>query len=36
VLIAVALYAMTMKLTRARIFEECIEFIRSRIKKNNI
>ena len=35
VLIAVALYAMTMKLARARIFEECIEFISSRIKKNN-
>ena len=39
VVIAAALYALTMKLSRAKIFEECIEFIRSRFKKtkyNNI
>ena len=32
-LLAAALYAITMKLLRARIFEECVEFIRS--KKSN-
>ena len=35
VLIAAVLYALTMKLCRAKIFEECIEFIRKR-NKNNI
>lgn len=33
IVVAAALYAITMKLLRARIFEECIEFIRS--KKSN-
>ena len=33
ILLAAALYAITMKLLRARIFEECVEFIRS--KKSN-
>jgi O-antigen/teichoic acid export membrane protein len=36
ILVAVLLYAMTMKLSKAKIFEECIEFIRSRSKKNII
>ncbi|MBQ9554839.1 MAG: lipopolysaccharide biosynthesis protein [Muribaculaceae bacterium] len=35
VIMAAALYALTMKLAHARIFEECIEFIRSRNRKNN-
>ena len=33
IILAIALYALTMKLLRARIFEECIEFIKSRIKR---
>ncbi len=33
VLLAVALYALTMKLTHATIYRECVEFIRSRMKK---
>ena len=33
VLLAAALYAMTMKLTRATIFKECIEFISTHLKK---
>ena len=33
--IAVVLYGLTMKLTKAKIFEECIEFIRSRKSNNN-
>ena len=32
ILIAAALYAITMKLLHAKIFEECIEFIRNRKK----
>lgn len=36
VLIAAALYAMVMKLLKAKIFEECVDFIRSRFKKDNI
>ena len=36
VLIAAALYAMVMKLLKAKIFEECVDFIRSRYKKDNI
>lgn len=34
VIIAVALYSLIMKLLRAKIYEECVEFIKSRIKKN--
>ena len=34
VVIAVALYKMTMKLSRARIFEECIEFVRTFRRKS--
>ncbi len=33
VIVAVSLYVLTMKLLHAKIFEECIEFLRSRIKK---
>lgn len=33
IILAIALYALTMKLLRVRIFEECIEFIKSRIKR---
>ncbi len=33
IILAITLYALTMKLLRARIFEECIEFIKSRIKR---
>ena len=33
IILAIALYALTMKLLRARIFEECIEFIKSRIRR---
>lgn len=33
--IAVVLYGLTMKLTKAKIFEECVEFIRSRKSNNN-
>ena len=33
VLLAAALYALMMKLFRAKIFDECVEFIRSRMKK---
>lgn len=35
VLLAAALYFMIMKLLRAKIFEECLDFIRSRSNKNN-
>lgn len=34
VVIAVALYALTMKLLRAKIFEECVEFLRTRRHKS--
>ena len=34
VVIAVALYALTMKLLRANIFEECVEFLRTRRHKS--
>ena len=33
IILAIALYALTMKLLRARIFEECIEFIKARIRR---
>jgi O-antigen/teichoic acid export membrane protein len=33
IILAIALYALTMKLLRARIFEECIEFIKSRFQR---
>ena len=33
VLLAAALYALMMKLFKAKIFDECVEFIRSRMKK---
>ena len=33
IILAIALYALTMKLLRARIFEECIEFIKSRFHR---
>ncbi|MBQ1798735.1 MAG: lipopolysaccharide biosynthesis protein, partial [Muribaculaceae bacterium] len=33
IIIATALYALIMKLLHATIFEECVEFIKSRIKK---
>ena len=33
IILAVVLYALTMKLLRARIFEECIEFIKSRFQR---
>lgn len=33
VVMAVVLYGLVMKLTRAKIFEDCLEFIRSRFKK---
>ena len=36
VLIAAALYAMVMKLLKAKIFEECVDFIRSRFNKDKI
>lgn len=36
VLLAAALYAITMKLLKAKIFEECVDFISSRFKKDNI
>ena len=32
-IVAAALYALTMKLLHAKIFEECIEFIQSRLKR---
>ena len=35
VAIAMALYALTMKVLRAKIFEECIEFIKNNFKKKN-
>lgn len=34
ILVAALLYGLTMKLSRARIFEECIDFIRNRNKKH--
>ena len=34
VVIAVAIYALTMKLLRAKIFEECVEFLRTRRHKS--
>ena len=33
VVVAAALYALALKLTRAKIYDECVSFIRSRIKK---
>lgn len=33
VIVAASLYVLTMKLLHAKIFEECIDFLRSRIKK---
>jgi hypothetical protein len=35
ILLAAALYVITMKLLRARILEECIEFIRSKKSKHH-
>ena len=35
IIIATLLYALIMKVLKARIFEECIDFIHSRLKKNN-
>ena len=35
VLIAAALYAMVLKLLKAKIFEECVDFIRAHYKKDN-
>ena len=36
IVIAALLYALTMKLLKAKIYQECIDFVRSRNKKNNI
>ncbi len=36
IVIAALLYALTMKLLKAKIYQECIDFVRSRKKKNNI
>ena len=36
IVIAALLYALTMKLLKAKIYQECIDFISSRNKKNNI
>ena len=36
IVIAALLYALTMKLLKAKIYQECIDFITSRNKKNNI
>ena len=36
IVIAALLYALTMKLLKAKIYQECIDFVRSRNKKNSI